>query len=114
MSHNRLLLWIVSCLAFAPFPAVPATSADQDFATDARVTLDAYQATVEARLAGVLAATRTQRAAEPVMHPGRVDVIGGGALVLDRILTLGGFDEVIVSEHDILDGIALSLTEGAQ
>lgn len=62
----------------------------------------------------MLAATRAQRAAEPVMHPGRVDVIGGGALVLDRILVLGGFGEVIVSEHDILDGIALSLAEGAE
>ena len=60
----------------------------------------------------MLAATRAERAAEPVMHPGRVDVIGGGALVLDRILTLGGFDEVIVSEHDILDGIALNLAQG--
>jgi exopolyphosphatase/guanosine-5'-triphosphate,3'-diphosphate pyrophosphatase len=57
----------------------------------------------------MLAATRAVRAAEPVMHPGRVDVIGGGALVLDRILRLGRFDEVIVSEHDILDGIALGL-----
>ncbi len=64
--------------------------------------------------AAMLAATRAQRAAEPVMHPGRVDVIGGGALVLDRILTLGGFGEVIVSEHDILDGIALGLAEGAE
>lgn len=67
--------------------------------------------TVTARM---LTATRAQRAAEPVMHPGRVDVIGGGALVLDRILTLGGFDEVIVSEHDILDGIALGLAAQAQ
>jgi exopolyphosphatase/guanosine-5'-triphosphate,3'-diphosphate pyrophosphatase len=64
--------------------------------------------------AAMLAATRAQRAAEPVMHPGRVDVIGGGALVLDRILTVGGFDEVTVSEHDILDGIALSLAAAAQ
>ncbi len=43
------------------------------------------------------------------MHPGRVDVIGAGALVLDRILTRLGFAEVIASEHDILDGIAWSL-----
>ncbi len=57
----------------------------------------------------LFAASRDQRAAEPVMHPGRVDVIAGGALVLDRILTLGDFDEVIVSEHDILDGIVLGL-----
>lgn len=57
----------------------------------------------------MLLATRAQRAAEPVMHPGRVDVIAGGALVLDRIMAIGGFGEVIVSEHDILDGIALGL-----
>jgi exopolyphosphatase / guanosine-5'-triphosphate,3'-diphosphate pyrophosphatase len=57
----------------------------------------------------MLRATRAQRAAEPVMHPGRVDVIAGGALVLDRIMAIGGFGEVIVSEHDILDGIALGL-----
>lgn len=64
--------------------------------------------------AGLLAATRATRAAEPVMHPGRVDVIGAGALVLDRILRRGGFREVIVSEHDILDGIALGLAGAAQ
>jgi exopolyphosphatase/guanosine-5'-triphosphate,3'-diphosphate pyrophosphatase len=43
------------------------------------------------------------------MHPGRVDVIGAGALVLDRIMIRFGFAEVLVSEHDILDGIAWSL-----
>lgn len=59
----------------------------------------------------LLAATRAERAAEPVMHPGRADVIGGGALILDRIMASGGFDEVIVSEHDILDGIVLGLAE---
>lgn len=64
--------------------------------------------------ARLLAASRAQRAAEPVMHPGRVDVIGGGALILDRILTLGGFDRVIVSEHDILDGIAAGLARAAE
>ena len=44
-----------------------------------------------------------------VMHPGRVDVIGAGALVLDRIMSRFRFAEVLVSEHDILDGIAWSL-----
>jgi exopolyphosphatase/guanosine-5'-triphosphate,3'-diphosphate pyrophosphatase len=43
------------------------------------------------------------------MHPGRVDVIGAGALILDRIMSLIGLAEVLVSEHDILDGIAWSL-----
>ncbi len=57
----------------------------------------------------LLAMTRAQRAAIAVMHPGRVDVIGGGALILDRLMTRFGFSEVLVSEHDILDGIAWSL-----
>ena len=51
---------------------------------------------------------RAQRAALPVMHPGRVDVIGAGALVLSRIVERVGLPEVVVSEHDILDGIAWS------
>ena len=58
---------------------------------------------------GLLAQTRAARAAVSVMHPGRVDVIGGGALVLDRVMARFGFGEVLVSEHDILDGIAWSL-----
>jgi exopolyphosphatase/guanosine-5'-triphosphate,3'-diphosphate pyrophosphatase len=58
--------------------------------------------------ARLLAMTRVERAAIPVMHPGRVDVIGAGALILDRIMTNFGFTEVLVSEHDILDGIAWS------
>src|SRR5215475_8190312 len=57
----------------------------------------------------LLGQTHAERAAIGVMHPGRVDVIGAGALVLDQILTRFGFAEVLVSEHDILDGIAWSL-----
>jgi exopolyphosphatase/guanosine-5'-triphosphate,3'-diphosphate pyrophosphatase len=57
----------------------------------------------------LLAMTRAERAAIPVMHPGRVDVIGAGALILDRIMARFGFAEVLVSEHDILDGIAWSI-----
>jgi exopolyphosphatase/guanosine-5'-triphosphate,3'-diphosphate pyrophosphatase len=59
----------------------------------------------------MLAATRAQRAALPVMHPGRVDVIGGGALILDSIVDRCGFAEVVASEHDILDGIAFSAVD---
>jgi exopolyphosphatase/guanosine-5'-triphosphate,3'-diphosphate pyrophosphatase len=58
---------------------------------------------------GLLAQTRAERAALGVMHPGRADVIGGGALVLDRLMQRFGFTEVLVSEHDILDGMAWSL-----
>jgi exopolyphosphatase / guanosine-5'-triphosphate,3'-diphosphate pyrophosphatase len=60
---------------------------------------------------GLLAMARTGRAALPVMHPGRVDVIAAGALVLDTVMRECGFDEVIASEHDILDGIAFALAD---
>ncbi|MEF3116939.1 Ppx/GppA phosphatase family protein [Streptomyces chrestomyceticus] len=56
----------------------------------------------------LLTATHEQRAAIPSLHPGRVDVIGAGALVLLSIMERVGADEVVVSEHDILDGIAWS------
>ncbi|MGA5564507.1 exopolyphosphatase [Streptomyces platensis] len=54
----------------------------------------------------LLASTHAERAAIPVMHPGRVDVIAAGALVLLSIMERTGAAEVVVSEHDILDGIA--------
>ncbi|PZS20466.1 MAG: exopolyphosphatase [Pseudonocardiales bacterium] len=57
----------------------------------------------------LLVMTRVERAALPAMHPGRVDVIGAGALVLRTLLEATGASQVIASEHDILDGIALSL-----
>ena len=59
----------------------------------------------------LLGMARAQRAAIGVMHPGRVDVIGAGALVLDTVMQRLGFPEVIASEHDILDGIALSAAD---
>ncbi|MFG2354575.1 exopolyphosphatase [Streptomyces sp. NPDC048521] len=57
----------------------------------------------------LLRSTHAERAAVPSMHPGRVDVIGAGALVLLAIMERIGAEEVVVSEHDILDGIAWSV-----
>ncbi len=61
----------------------------------------------------LLAMNREWRKALPYMHPGRVDVIGAGALVwrevIGRVVQRSGLHEVRVSEHDILDGIALSI-----
>ncbi|MGF7238012.1 MAG: hypothetical protein ACQSGP_24095, partial [Frankia sp.] len=61
--------------------------------------------------AKLLVMTHDERAALPVMHPGRVDVIGAGALVLRTLVERVGAAEVVASEHDILDGIALSLAD---
>ncbi|CAM5566511.1 Ppx/GppA phosphatase family protein [Streptomyces canus] len=57
----------------------------------------------------LLRSTHAERAAVPSMHPGRVDVIAAGALVLLSIMDRIGAEEVVVSEHDILDGIAWSV-----
>ncbi|MGX7825316.1 Ppx/GppA phosphatase family protein [Actinokineospora sp. 24-640] len=61
----------------------------------------------------LLSATHDERAANPVIHPGRVDVIGGGAVILralaSRLFETTPVEDLVVSEHDILDGIALSL-----
>ncbi|HLR98703.1 Ppx/GppA family phosphatase [Mycolicibacillus parakoreensis] len=61
----------------------------------------------------LIAMPRAQRAALGPMHPGRVDVIGGGAIVVQELARTfqerAGLTELIVSEHDILDGIALSV-----
>ncbi|MFI6170228.1 exopolyphosphatase [Nocardia sp. NPDC051052] len=57
--------------------------------------------------------THDERAALGPMHPGRVDVIGGGAIIAevlaDELSRRAGISELVVSEHDILDGIALSI-----
>jgi exopolyphosphatase/guanosine-5'-triphosphate,3'-diphosphate pyrophosphatase len=57
----------------------------------------------------LLALTTMQRLAIGVMHPGRADVIGGGALVLRTLMREIDASSVIASEHDILDGIAASI-----
>jgi exopolyphosphatase/guanosine-5'-triphosphate,3'-diphosphate pyrophosphatase len=59
--------------------------------------------------ASLLGMTTAQRLAIPVMHPGRADVIGAGALVLRVVMARAGATSVVASEHDILDGIAYSL-----
>lgn len=71
------------------------------------------RADISSTAAELLASDHTKRAANPVIHPGRVDVIAGGALIVrvlaDQIAERGGPGDLVVSEHDILDGIASSL-----
>ena len=57
----------------------------------------------------LLYSNREKRSANPVVHPGRIDVIAAGSLVLSAIVAYTGLAEILVSEHDILDGIAASL-----
>jgi len=64
---------------------------------------------VHAMTERLLAMTVQERLALPYMHPGRADVIGAGALILDGVLRRTRVDSVVASEADILDGICWSL-----
>jgi exopolyphosphatase/guanosine-5'-triphosphate,3'-diphosphate pyrophosphatase len=57
------------------------------------------------------AMTNAERAALPVMAPGRGDVIVAGALVLLSVMERFGFERALVSETDILDGLAMETAE---
>jgi exopolyphosphatase/guanosine-5'-triphosphate,3'-diphosphate pyrophosphatase len=59
----------------------------------------------------LLYSNQAKRAAQSVIHPGRVDVIAAGALVLSAVVAYTGVPDIVVSEHDILDGIALSIAD---
>ncbi|WP_257160532.1 Ppx/GppA phosphatase family protein [Corynebacterium cystitidis] len=55
------------------------------------------------------------RAAHPVIHPGRADVIGSGSVIVEEIMSrieeLTGVGRFVISEKDILDGIVAQLSE---
>ena len=89
--------------------ALGLASYDRDAVHLARVGLDTHREASRA----LLTMTRDERAGLPYMHPGRVDVIGAGALVwhelLGRVALRSPGAVVVTSEHDILDGIALSV-----
>ena len=60
------------------------------------------------------AQTAEQRRANPVVHPGRADVIAAGSVIVEEIVDLAresaGLGSVVISEKDILDGIVAGLT----
>ena len=74
-----------------------------------RITLDNVREITDR----ILSMTHDERASLGPMHPGRVDVICGGALVLraiaEELSNRAGIRTLVCSEHDILDGIAFSL-----
>lgn len=85
--------------------ALGLTTYDRAVIDKARVPIPALQKTIE-QLVGM---TVDERLALPWMHPGRADVIAAGGLIVSRILRRVGVEDLVVSESDILDGIAQSL-----
>jgi exopolyphosphatase/guanosine-5'-triphosphate,3'-diphosphate pyrophosphatase len=109
LAHARTLVGLAGSVTTVAAMALDLPTYDRDRIHHARIpSTDVHR--VADRL---LSMTREQRAALPFMHPGRVDVIGAGALVLAVLLEHVPVGDVVGSEHDILDGIAWSLADGA-
>ncbi|MEO7981112.1 MAG: Ppx/GppA phosphatase family protein [Sporichthyaceae bacterium] len=110
LGDTRTLVGLAGSVTTVAAMALDLPAYDRDRIHHARIPAAAVHR-VAARL---LAMSREERAALPFMHPGRVDVIGAGALVLAVLMEHLPVDDVVVSEHDILDGIAWSLVDGAR
>ncbi|MEO8328875.1 MAG: Ppx/GppA phosphatase family protein, partial [Candidatus Nanopelagicales bacterium] len=61
----------------------------------------------------LLYSNRDKRSSQGVIHPGRIDVIAAGSLIVSAVVAYVGVPEIVASEHDILDGIALSIVRQA-
>ncbi|SHL99131.1 Ppx/GppA phosphatase family protein [Actinacidiphila paucisporea] len=109
MDRARTLVGLAGSVTTVAAVALDLPAYDPLAIHHARISLAQVRAVTER----LLAATHDERAAIPVMHEGRVDVIGAGALILLRIMEHTGAGEVVVSEHDILDGIAFAAAGGS-
>ncbi|MFJ6212676.1 exopolyphosphatase [Streptomyces sp. NPDC092296] len=105
LDQARTLVGLAGSVTTVAALALGLTEYDSARIHHSRISLDQVREVT----GGLLAADHRQRAALPVIHPGRVDVIGAGALVLLALMERTGAAEVVVSEHDILDGIAWSI-----
>jgi exopolyphosphatase / guanosine-5'-triphosphate,3'-diphosphate pyrophosphatase len=108
VQEARTLVGLAGSVTTVTAIALGLTRYDPGRTHHARISADL----VHAVTTQLLTQTRQERAAIASLHPGRVDVIGAGALVLDRVLARFGFAELVASEHDILDGIAWSIAGG--
>ncbi|MET9610665.1 Ppx/GppA phosphatase family protein [Streptomyces sp. NPDC006512] len=107
LAEARTLVGLAGSVTTVAAIALGLTAYDSAAIHHSRISYDQVREITER----MLTSTHAERAAIPVMHPGRVDVIGAGALVLLAIMERAGAREVVVSEHDILDGIAWKTAE---
>jgi exopolyphosphatase/guanosine-5'-triphosphate,3'-diphosphate pyrophosphatase len=102
LDRARTLVGLAGSVTTVAALALDLAAYDSAVIHHSRISLEQVRE-ITGRLVG---ATHAQKAAIAVIHEGRVDVIAAGALVLLRIMERIGAAEVVVSEHDILDGIA--------
>ena len=112
LSEARCLIGVAGTVTTVAAVALQLTEYDPDVIHHARIPAPLLLDTTS----WLMGSSRAQRSVVPAIHPGRVDVIGAGALILqrlhDRIADGLAYDELLVSEHDILDGVALDLATG--
>jgi exopolyphosphatase/guanosine-5'-triphosphate,3'-diphosphate pyrophosphatase len=109
LDQARSLIGVAGTITTLAAVALELPEYDRSRVHHARIDGDRLTATAR----WLVSSPRAERAARKAIHPGRVDVIGAGALILERVhrriaahlMT----DELLVSEHDILDGVAQSL-----
>jgi len=106
-SVARTVVGVAGTVTTVAAGAIGLPAYDRDRIHLARLGRDLVHATVD----DLVAMRVEDRRSLGYMHPGRADVIGGGALILDRILGRTHVAELVVSESDILDGIAWSCVE---
>lgn len=118
LAQTRTLVGLAGSITTVTAHALDLPTYDRARINGAELDIDRAVASCDA----LLGATRDERAAMPFMHPGRVDVIGAGALVWrevmrrvrDEVAASGGaLTSTVTSEHDILDGIAFSAASRA-
>ncbi|NAZ77464.1 exopolyphosphatase [Kineococcus sp. T13] len=113
LARTRTLVGVAGSITTVTAAAVGLRAYEPGALHGVRLPLEAVRAACDR----LLRATRAERAAMPFVHPGRVDVIGAGALVwhavLDRVEAAAGVREVVTSEHDVLDGTAFALAARA-
>lgn len=114
LSRTRTLVGVAGSITTVTAHALGLSHYDPVAINGATLGVEQVMASCDA----LIAAPYAERAAMPFMHPGRVEAIGAGALVwrevvlavADAVASSGGaLTEVVTSEHDILDGIALSI-----
>ncbi|MBB5870383.1 exopolyphosphatase/guanosine-5'-triphosphate,3'-diphosphate pyrophosphatase [Allocatelliglobosispora scoriae] len=103
---GRTLVGVAGTITTVAAIALGLTAYDRSRIHQARITAEEVRHVT----AGLAEMTREQRLGITSMHPGRADVIVGGALILRTIMEQTGAESILVSEHDILDGIAASLS----
>lgn len=112
LSEARCLIGVAGTVTTVAAVALKLTEYDPGVIHHARISAPVLLDTTS----WLMGSSRMQRSVVPAIHPGRVDVIGAGALILqrlhDRVADGLAYDEVLVSEHDILDGVALALASG--